>query len=117
MNTCLILSLIIGIVIACCGCQKQQSFTLTQAKIMSQLGSLPGKIYFSQGAKGPYSQGPGMVGNENTEGSFFVTTKRGKQSEVSWPATPGYYYETASYINQAEEVFYVVRKIPYAKKQ
>ena len=99
------------------GCQRPQRFDRTQTEIVDYAKRLPGEIYISRGGAGPYNEGPSAVGNDNEEGSFYATTKQGRQPEVSWPATPGFYYEASSYINQAGEAFYLVRKIPVQDKK
>jgi hypothetical protein len=93
-------------------CSPKPQYTLTQEQILARAKTLPGEIYLSEGAPGPYREGPGAVGGVNTSGSLHSTSKSGRQSQASWPATPGFYYEADSYLNEAGEAFYLVRKIP-----
>jgi len=96
------------------GCEAKGPYPLTFEKILAQQRALPGEIYLVQGSKfGLFKEGAGAVGNENTSGSLRnMDGYEGSQPPAKWPATPGYYYEATSYVNELSETLYVVRKIP-----
>jgi hypothetical protein len=94
------------------GCEPKGPYPLTAEKILADQKTLPGEIFVVEGSRfGCFKEGPGAVGAPDTAGSFRAETKYGNQPAVNWPATPGYYYEANSYINELEECLYVVRKI------
>ena len=90
------------------------TYRLTKDALLAHLKALPGEVVTTQGAQGPYELGATFVGNPNFGGSGFITTRLGKQPEVRWPATPGYYYVATYGFNKVGESFYAVRKIPNA---
>jgi len=99
-------------VILLVGCEPKGFYPLTIETILAKQKEAPGEIFLVEGSRfGCFKEGPGAVGNVDTSGSLTAKTKYGDQRSVKWPATPGYYYEASSYINELEECLYVVRKI------
>jgi len=100
------------VVIALVGCEPKGFFPYTFEKIEAREKAARGEIFLVQGQRwGMFKEGPVAVGNVNAEGSLRVETKYGGPGVVNWPATPGYYYEASSYVNELEECLLVVRKV------
>ena len=113
MNSRAIL-ILLGLGIA--GCFSRPSFTLTKEEILERAKSMPGEVYYSEGADGPYYEGIKFIGNMNTEGGFRLTTAASDQPEVSWPKDPDSFFEVSTFVNRSDEVFYLIRRVPNSER-
>jgi hypothetical protein len=85
-------------------------YSLSKADILDSQSKMRGVIFRQIGADGPYMDCGTFGGTIGDAGSSWVG-EGSKRVSVSWPATPGYYYESTTYMNAKREGFMVVRKI------
>ena len=96
------------------GCERP-IFPDTYEEVVEAHTKLPGKIHYATGDPyGPFKLVAVITGTVNTAGAMEPARHLGGKPSVTWPATPGYYYEGYKYMSEFDTAFYIVRKIPAA---
>lgn len=106
--------LLLAALLALTGCERSL-FPDTEQEIMAKQGKLPGRIFqtvYLGDTYGAYREAEVVTGEENTAGSAIPDATKAQLHRLSWPATPGYYYTSYHYVNEAGGSLYIIRKIP-----
>jgi len=98
-------------VIFLASCHRPEAYPLSKSDILDSLSKMRGVIIIEKGANGPYKEEGTLTGSIGDAGSNWAGEGPGRIS-VSWPTSPGYFYESTGYINAKKEGFIIVRKVP-----